>query len=171
MQGGKKMNKDIYDIFSSQSSYTTESADKENTLTMEVFKEAIDKIGLPPAIPEIWYSKYLEPDSIYEFNKNSLSLLLPPDIIMFVGKNIAIEMINQGIEIQNKGVVMAEYEEIDLEVIFTTDDAILLTDSDIEGWIPKSCIQNIDELPKSMDKGDSYTFEIATYQLKDKGFI
>ena len=71
----------------------------------------------------------------------------------------------------DKGVVMAEYEEIDLEVVFTTDDAILLTDSDIKGWIPKSCIQNIDELPKWMDKGDSYTFEIATYQLKDKGFI
>ena len=64
-----------------------------------------------------------------------------------------------------------EYEEIDLQVIHITDDAVLLTDTEIEGWIPKSCIQNIDELPKWMNKGDTHTFENATYQLKDKGFI
>ena len=64
-----------------------------------------------------------------------------------------------------------EYEEIDLEVIHTTDDAVLLTDGEIEGWIPKSCIQNFDELPRFLDKGDSHTFEIAIYQLQDKEFI
>jgi len=64
-----------------------------------------------------------------------------------------------------------EYEEIDLEFVFETDDAMLLTDGEIKGWIPKSCIQNFDELPRFMEKGDSHTFEIATYQLKDKGFI
>jgi len=66
---------------------------------------------------------------------------------------------------------MQDYEEIDLEVIHSTEDAVLLTDGEIEEWIPKSCINNIDELPRWLDKGDTHTFEIATYQLKDKGFI
>jgi hypothetical protein len=64
-----------------------------------------------------------------------------------------------------------QYEEIDLEVIYSTEYAVLLTDGETEGWIPKSCISNIDELPRWLDKGDTHTFEIATYQLKDKGFI
>jgi len=149
------------------------------TLTKEIILELISKIRPLPPIPVIWYSKHIGKEDSYEFdNSQLLSYLLfplyhndPSKKILIVGKDIAIKLINQGIEIQNKEVVMAEYEEIDLEVVFMTDDAILLTDSEIEGWIPKSCIQNIDELPKWLDKGDTHTFEIATYQLKDKGFI
>lgn len=65
-----------------------------------------------------------------------------------------------------------EYEEIDLEVIHSTQDAILLSDGDSEKWIPWSLI-NRDESMRWYDykKGSTHTFEIATWKLEKDGFL
>lgn len=67
---------------------------------------------------------------------------------------------------------MTEYEEIDLEVIHPTQDAILLSDGEGEKWIPWSTVKP-DHSMRWYDykKGSSHTFEIATWKLEDVGFI
>lgn len=37
---------------------------------------------------------------------------------------------------------MTEYTEIDYELIHETEEAVLITDGDKEGWVPKSCVED-----------------------------
>jgi hypothetical protein len=64
-----------------------------------------------------------------------------------------------------------EYEEIDMEIIWITDEALLLSDGDKEGWIPVSQIKDYEHNRRNYEKNGTYTFEIAVWQLEDKGFI
>lgn len=63
-----------------------------------------------------------------------------------------------------------ECEEIELEFIHGTPDAFLLSDGDREEWIPVSQIEDA-EMWHHYDKEKIYSFKIATWMLKDKGFI
>ena len=39
-----------------------------------------------------------------------------------------------------------EYAEISYEYVHQTDEAVLISDGDDEYWIPKSCIENINDV-------------------------
>lgn len=65
-----------------------------------------------------------------------------------------------------------ELIDLDLEVVHSTQDAILLSDGDTEDWVPWSLIA-ADDLLRWFDyeKGDTYTFSIFQWKAKDIGFI
>jgi hypothetical protein len=60
---------------------------------------------------------------------------------------------------------MEEMVEIDVEVIAKTDAAILITDGDMETWIPLSQIFD----PEDYEEDNSYTIEIPEWLAIEKG--
>lgn len=60
---------------------------------------------------------------------------------------------------------MEEMVEIDVEVIAKTDAAILITDGDMETWIPLSQIFD----PEDYEEDNSYTIEIPVWLAIGKG--
>lgn len=63
---------------------------------------------------------------------------------------------------------MADYEEMCLELIAKSADALLLSDGGNDEWIPKSLIKNP---RKDWETGNAYMMEVETWKLKDVGFI
>lgn len=61
------------------------------------------------------------------------------------------------------------FEDITLEVLAKSDRALLLTDGDVEEWIPVSQIDEVDV--DYISKGDTLPFAIKRWILEDKGFI
>lgn len=60
---------------------------------------------------------------------------------------------------------MEEMVEIDVEVIAKTDAAILITDGDMETWIPLSQIFDLEDY----EEDNSYTIEIPVWLAIGKG--
>lgn len=78
--------------------------EKETTLDIKAMKEAIKLI--PPPMPKIYYSKYLEPDDAYKMQpgwdlSRTILGIKSKELIIIVGKNAADTLIEKGIEIQN----------------------------------------------------------------------
>jgi len=59
--------------------------------------------------------------------------------------------------------------EIDVEYITETDDAIMVTDSVREVWIPKSFL--IDFWHENLKNGDCITIEIPEWMAQEKELI
>ena len=62
------------------------------------------------------------------------------------------------------------FYEIELEILQMTDDAVFLTDGDIEEWIPWSQIKQPNMYERGMI-GFTEFFEIREWILGEKGFI
>lgn len=85
---------------------TYSTVGKQENFTVEKLNEMLEKLGPPPPKTLVWYSKHLKPDDGYKIDMRKLGfnpfIGMPPcDICFIVGKNMADEMIKQGIEIQN----------------------------------------------------------------------
>lgn len=63
-----------------------------------------------------------------------------------------------------------EYVEIDLEIVTITDDAILTDDGDDEYWIPRSQIEDGEEIDWG-DIGKTLTLNIAEWFAEKEGLI
>jgi hypothetical protein len=61
-----------------------------------------------------------------------------------------------------------EYEEICCEIIAMTAEALLVSDGDVEGWVPLS---TIDKPRSDWIVGQSYIMNIEVWKLEDGGFI
>ncbi|NHJ84539.1 MAG: hypothetical protein FK734_03705 [Asgard group archaeon] len=64
-----------------------------------------------------------------------------------------------------------DYEEITLTFIASTENALLLSDGKMQGWIPLQYIKDPPMKWYEYTKNQDYEFEIAVWQLIDKGFI
>lgn len=62
---------------------------------------------------------------------------------------------------------MTEYIEIDFELIHETQDAILITDGDKEGWVPKSCIED----GQDFDYESETELNMAEWFAAEEGWI
>jgi hypothetical protein len=63
-----------------------------------------------------------------------------------------------------------DYIEIDLEFVYGTEDALLLSDGDAEVWIPMTQIKDA-EMWHRYTIGDNYTWEIKQWILEEKGLL
>lgn len=64
--------------------------------------------------------------------------------------------------------------EIDVEVIGETEEAIQITDGDIECWIPKSALKDVDEGylgPEDAKAGASGTISIGQKLAENRGLV
>ena len=64
-----------------------------------------------------------------------------------------------------------EYVEIDLTFVTSTNLSLKLHDGDNAEWIPLTTIKDPPHRWYDYDRGETYTFEIAEWKLKDVGFI
>lgn len=64
-------------------------------------------------------------------------------------------------------------EIVEITVIFKheTSQAILINDGDIEVWIPKSQIENYDDLDEVIEKGHEITIEIPEWLAIENDLI
>lgn len=60
-----------------------------------------------------------------------------------------------------------KYTEMDLEVKYQTEKAILVTDGVKEGWLPKSTIDNVDDI----EEGVCSNLLVADWILEKDGWV
>ena len=66
---------------------------------------------------------------------------------------------------------MSYKAEIDVEVLQVTDALILVTDGDIEGWIPKAILAPESEITKDSVAGDEGALVIPQWKAEKLGFV
>ena len=59
-----------------------------------------------------------------------------------------------------------EYIELDLEIKAETEKAYLMSDGDIDAWVPKSMVQDMEDLG-----GGTVVITIHEWLAEDKGFF
>jgi len=62
---------------------------------------------------------------------------------------------------------MTEYTEIDFELIYETDMAVLITDGDKKDWVPKSCIED----GQNFDYENEETLNMAVWYAEQEEWI
>lgn len=96
---------DFYsDIGKGTCTCTITSAIKQKVFTVEMMQKAVEMLKDLPPMPEIYYAPHLEDDDAYEFDNTQISPFLGgalPERLITVGKNVAKELIEKGIEVKN----------------------------------------------------------------------
>jgi hypothetical protein len=85
---------------------TSAVTSKQEDFTVEKLNEALDLMGQPPPSMAVVYSKHIADDDAYKCDNRKLGFnpfigMPPVDIIYWVGKNVAKELDEQGVPVQN----------------------------------------------------------------------
>ena len=84
-----------------EGTYTTAEENQKTTFTMQAMVEALKRMKPIPKMPEVWYSKHLGPDVAFRATNQITYSLTKTSDVLFVGKNVAVEMLKNGIHIEN----------------------------------------------------------------------
>jgi hypothetical protein len=67
---------------------------------------------------------------------------------------------------------VAEYAEIDAEVLVMHDKSMLVTDGDTEDWVPYSLIKDEEsDLTENSSKGDTGLLVLPQWKAEELGFV
>jgi hypothetical protein len=61
--------------------------------------------------------------------------------------------------------------EIDVEVVRKSDDAMLVTDGDNEGWVPYSLIDSDSDIDRKSEKGTTGELIIPQWKAEKLGLV